>query len=253
MFALNKLPNLTAIMIRTLLALSTLSLGLSGLYADDLPLIHKDDFESAAAAKAWFPTDPEKWTIDDQAGNHVLHLHGKSNYNPPFRSPHSITLLKDKILGDFVLTAKVKTLQTSRGHRDMCIFFGWQDPSHFYYVHLGELVDPNSSQIFIVKEAPRTPVTEKNSGGIPWKDGVMHDVKLVRRVADGLIEVYFDDMETPKKVAHDKTFQWGMIGLGSFDDLGLWDDVEIRGVSVDGQKPELPEPNRKGPTVNKKP
>ena len=235
-------------------ALAAIGIGLTGMVSgEDLPKIHHDDFESADAAKAWFPTDAKKWTIDEQAGNHVLHLHGKSDYNPPFRSPHSITLLKDKVVGDFVLTAKVMTLQKSTGHRDMVIFFGWQDPSHFYYVHLGERQDPNSSQIFIVNDAPRTAITEKNTGGIPWEDKHWHDVKVVRSVADGLIEIYFDDMEKPVKVAHDKTFQWGIIGLGSFDDLGLWDDVKINGVAVKGQKPVLPQPNRKGATQQKAP
>ena len=40
-------------------------------------------------------------------------------------------------------------------------------------------------------------------------------------------------MSKPQKVAHDKTFKWGAIGLGSFDDLGLWDDIELRGEIVD--------------------
>ncbi len=203
------------------------------LCAEDLPLIHADDFESGAAA--WLPSDPAKWKISQAGGDRgqVLHLLGKSAYKPPHRSPHSITLLKDKVVGDFVLTARVKTLQTTRGHRDMCIFFGFQDPAHFYYVHLGEKPDPRSSQIFIVNDAPRTKITETADVGVPWKDDVWHEVKLVRKVQDGLIEVYFDNMDKPQKVAHDTTFAWGMIGLGSFDDLGQWDDVEIRGVAVE--------------------
>jgi quinoprotein glucose dehydrogenase len=197
-----------------------------------LQLVHKDGFDKGA--KAWLPTDAKKWTVDKQKnGNSVLHLHGKSDYQPPHRSPHSITLLKDKVVGDFTLTARVQTLQTTRGHRDMCIFFGFQDPAHFYYVHLGETPDPHSSQVFIVNDAPRTKITETPDKGVPWKNGTWHKVKVVRKVKDGLIEIYFDDMSKPQKVAHDKTFQWGAIGLGSFDDLGLWDDVEIHGEIVD--------------------
>ncbi len=214
-------------------------------------LIHKDDFEDSASLARWFPTQPDKWKVSDAGANQgkALHLLGSSTrYNPPYRSPHSIMLLKDKVAGDFVLTAKVKTLQTSRGHRDMCVFFGWQSPSEFYYVHLGEKQDRNSSQIFIVKDAPRTPITEKSTGGIPWKDGTWHDVKVIRKVDDGLIAVYFDDMKTPVKTARNKEFTWGMIGLGSFDDLGMWDDVVIRGVTIDGKQPELPEQNRSGKT-----
>lgn len=201
---------------------------------EELPLVHSEDFEDGAAE--WTPTDAKKWTVDEIDGNNVYHLHGKSDYQPPHRSPHSISLLNDKIVGDFVLTAKVQTLQTTRGHRDMCLFFGYQDAAHFYYVHLGEKPDPHSSQIFIVNDAPRTKITETEDVGVPWEDGKWHTVKIVRKVEDGLIEVYFDDMETPQKVAHDKTFTWGQIGLGSFDDLGLWDDVVIRGVEV--KKPD---------------
>lgn len=184
----------------------------------------------------------------------ALKLSGQSGtYKPPFRSPFSVLLLKDAVLGDFTLTAKVKTLQTSRGHRDMCIFWGWQDPSHFYYVHLGEKVDPNSSQIFIVNENPRTPITKENTAGIPWQDDTWHQVKLVRDVSKGTIEVYFDDMENPAKTAIDTTFGWGLVGLGSFDDLGLWDDVKIDGVAIHDRKATLPDPNRKGKTIQKAP
>lgn len=221
----------------------------------DQPLVFEDNFEKADAMDAWFPTQNDRWQLTDTESKQgtALHLLGKSGkYNPPFRSPHSITLLKNKVLGDFVLTAKVKTLQTTRGHRDMCIFWGWQDPANYYYVHLGEKPDPNSSQIFIVKEAPRTPITKENKGGIPWSDGEWHDVKLVREVGSGKIEVYFDDMTTPVKTAVDHTYQWGMIGLGSFDDLGMWDDIKINGIEVTGKEVVLPTQERSGETVNKK-
>ncbi|MDF1815186.1 MAG: hypothetical protein P1V20_23500 [Verrucomicrobiales bacterium] len=223
------------------------------LHAED-SLVYQDDFEKAESFSAWFPTQPSMWKLTDSESDQgtALHLLGKSGkYNPPYRSPHSIVLLKDKILGDFELTAKVKTLQNSRGHRDMCIFFGWQNPSNFYYVHLGEKPDQNSSQIFIVKEAPRTKISQFNKGGIPWEDDKWHDVKLVRKVDSGTIEVYFDDMETPVKTAEDTNYNWGMIGLGSFDDLGMWDDVKINGKLISGKEAVLPTPNREGKTVQK--
>lgn len=207
------------------LALGSLAFGAE----PEMPVILSEKFEDAAC---WQPTDEAMWKIEERDGNKAYHLLGKSNYQPPQRSPHSISLLKDKILGDFVLTARVLTLQTSRGHRDMCVIFGHQDPAHFYYVHLGEKTDPHANQIFIVNNAPRIAISEKTNEGTPWKDATWHQVKVVRKVADGLIEIYFDDMTTPQMVAHDKTFTWGGIGLGSFDDMGLWDDVEIRGLEV---------------------
>ena len=207
------------------------------LLADDrFPLLFESDFSGSDLSK-WDPVNPEGWKItklDD--GNEVLENTGKTAYQPPHRSPRNIALLKDVVVGDFVLTARVQTRQTSRGHRDMCLFFGHQDPAHFYYMHLGQKRDDHANQIFIVNEAPRIKISEKASEGTPWKDEEWHKVKVVRKVADGLIEIYFDDMENPSHVAHDKTFTWGRVGVGTFDDLGYWDDVELRGVKVEKPK-----------------
>ncbi|NNE92090.1 MAG: hypothetical protein HKN23_10620 [Verrucomicrobiales bacterium] len=219
---------------KSILLLSSLCLaGLSS--ADELPLLFQSAFTNGDLSK-WEPVNPEGWKITKlEDKNHVLENTGKTGYKPPHRSPRNIALLKDVVVGDFVLTARVQTNQESRGHRDMCLFFGHQDASNFYYVHLGEKRDDHSNQIFIVDDAPRIKISEKSTEGTPWVDGKWHRVKIVRKVDDGLIEVYFDDMKTPTHVAHDKTFTRGRIGLGTFDDLGLWDDVELRGKAV---KPE---------------
>ena len=47
---------------------------------------------------------------------------------------------------------------------------------------------------------------------------------------EGTIEIYFDDMQKPVMTAKDKTFAWGQIGIGTFDDTSDWDDVVLRGV-----------------------
>ncbi len=202
-----------------------------GFAADgEQPIIFADDFENGTSA--WQPTDTAKWKISLDGDNHVFHLLGKSDYQPPHRSPHSISLRKDVNVSDFVLTVKVKTLQTSRAHRDMCLFFGYQNPANFYYVHLGQKTDDHANQIFIVNNAPRIKISEKTNAGTPWKDDTWHTVKIVRKVADGLIEIYFDDMDHPQMVTHNKEFLWGQIGLGSFDDLGQWDDIELLGTTV---------------------
>ncbi|MBL9153357.1 MAG: HEAT repeat domain-containing protein [Verrucomicrobiales bacterium] len=207
-------------------------LALSAEARAELPLILKEDFSKGA--DRWEPTDAKAWkvtTLPD--GNAVFDCAGGSKYEPPHRSPFNIALLKDVLVGDFVLTARVMTKQSSRAHRDMCLFFGYQDPANFYYVHLGEKTDDHANQIFIVNDAPRVKISEKASAGTPWKDETWHQVKIVREAASGLIEVYFDDMTQPTHVAHDKNFIWGRIGIGTFDDLGWWDDVELHGVKVE--------------------
>ncbi len=43
-------------------------------------------------------------------------------------------------------------------------------------------------------------------------------------------------MKTPAMTAKDKTFVWGQVGLGSFDDSGHWDDFKLFGKKV--ERPE---------------
>jgi hypothetical protein len=163
----------------------------------------------------------------------ALRALGTSKYEPKFRSPPNFVLLKDVTVGDFEITAKVQSTNVTAGpHRDMCIFWGYQDPTHFYYVHFGAAADPNACQIFIVNDAPRTPITVKTATGTPWTEG-WHEVKVVRRVEDGTIEAYFDRMDEPFMTAKDTTFAWGQVGLGTFDDHGHWDDFQLRGVAME--------------------
>jgi hypothetical protein len=200
---------------------------------DPLPLILEEDFENGFSR--WQTTDPKGaqpvWKIAEAGpkGNHALRVTGKSKYQPPFRSPLSIALLSSVNVSDFEFAAHVQqTRHISSGHRDLCFFWGYQDPSHFYYAHLGSKADEHACQIFIVNNAPRTMITVQQAKGTPWTKG-WHDVKITRNVADGAMEVYFDDMKKPFMTARDKTFAWGQTGVGTFDDNGNFDNVILRG------------------------
>lgn len=211
--------------------------------AETLPLLYADDFEHGM--ERWQTTDPDPakpfWKfvdLKDAAGEptKALRVTGMSNYQPPHRSPPSIALLKNATVGDFEMTAQVQSTNVDAGgHRDMCLFWGYQDSARFYYVHLGAKPDPHSCQIFIVNDAPRTSITQQKAKGTPWTAG-WHTVKIVRRVGDGAIEVYFDDMDEPLMTAHDNAFTWGRVGLGTFDDHGNWDEFELRGIEVKPEK-----------------
>jgi hypothetical protein len=201
--------------------------------ADDLPLILKENFENGFAC--WQTTDARgaepSWKIIDiePKGNHALRALGTSKYRPKYRSPFNIALLKNVEVTDFDITVRVQNTNKKAGaHRDLCIFWGYQDPNHFYYVHMGAKPDPHACQIFIVNNAPRTMITVDQAKGTPWDDE-WHDVKVVRRVDDGTIEVFFDDMKKPYMTAKDKTLTWGQVGIGTFDDHGNFDDFELRG------------------------
>ncbi len=225
------LPYITAVLGVTLLGCLCLTAA-----ADPpakLPLVFSDNFTKGAGH--WQPTDPAAWKVIDTPEGKAYSLFKQSKYKPPFRSPFNFSLVKDVYVSDFILEAKVQTTARDYPHRDMCVIFGYQDPAHFYYAHLGQRTDEHANQIFIVNNAPRTKISNKTTAGTKWDSG-WHRVKVVRTVATGAIAVYFDDLKNPAMTATDKTFTWGQVGLGSFDDTGNWADVKLFGTKV--AKPE---------------
>jgi hypothetical protein len=216
-----------------MLAIAVAVCAAPALAEDEQPLLLSESFDDGA--QRWRPTDDAAWKLLTQGDNRVFSQHKDSKYKPPHRSPFNIALLKDVVVGDFVLTARAQSTIKDYNHRDMCLFFGYQDPAHFYYVHLGKRADPHANQIFIVDGAARTKISTKTTDGTPWDDA-WHDVKIVRDAKSGKIEVYYDDMETPAMTAENKAFTWGQVGIGSFDDTGNWDDIRLHGAKVERPK-----------------
>jgi hypothetical protein len=184
-----------------------------------------EDFEQGLAR--WEMTDAKAWEVaEDPAGNHVLALARPSEYEPPVRSPLNIALVKNIEFGSFELTARLKQTGREYGHRDLCLFFGHRDASHFYYVHLATKADEHANSIFLVNGSPRVSIAQSRTNGTVWDDA-FHTVKIRRDADAGTIEVFFDDMTKPIMSATDKTFVSGRIGVGSFDDVGRFDDIRV--------------------------
>lgn len=194
--------------------------------AGGLPLLFEDDFEKGA--ERWHPSDPKAWRIVKTDKGQTYNQFQLSKIKTPYRSPFNFSLVKDLSVTDFVFEAKCLSTGKDGDHRDMCLFFGWQDGGHHYYVHMAKKTDDRANQIFIVNGADRVKISTKTTKGTPWDDK-WHQVKIVRGVETGSIEVFWDDMKTPIMTANDKTFTWGQVGVGSFDDSGHWDDVKVYG------------------------
>lgn len=192
-------------------------------------LLFSDDF--AKGAERWKPTDAKAWKVIDTRDGKAYSQFKQSAYKPKHRSPLNYSLIQDVVVGDFVLEAKVQSTVKDYGHRDMCVFFGWQSPQRFYYVHLAKKADDRANQVFIVQDKERVKISKTSTPGTDWTDG-WHQIKVVRTVKDGAIAVYFDDMKKPVMTAEDKTFTWGQVGVGSFDDTGNWREVKLTGVAV---------------------
>ena len=83
-----------------------------------LPLVFEDDFEKGA--DHWQPTDPKAWRISETDRGKVYNQFTNSKYRPPHRSPLNVSLVKDMLVSDFVLTVKVQSTNKGAGaHRDM--------------------------------------------------------------------------------------------------------------------------------------
>jgi hypothetical protein len=83
----------------------------------------------------------------------------------------------------------------------------------------------------IVDGSPRVSIATWRTSGIVWGTGP-HLVKL-KRLAAGSIEVFFDGH--PVMRTHDNTFPCGLVGLGSFDNTGWFDDFRLRGLTCAGE------------------
>ena len=196
-----------------------------------LPLVFREDFESSNLDR-WEPSDAKAWKIDVQNGNKVGSQFQHIVTKTPVRSPFNRSVAKDVIVGNCVLDVKLQSTARDYPHRSLCLFFGYQDPAHLYYVHLGQKTDDHANQIFIVNNEPRKKISAKTTEGTPW-DNQWHHARVVRDVESGKIAVFFDDMKTPAMTAVDQTFTWGQVGIGSFDDTGNFDDVLIYGTKVE--------------------
>ena len=56
-----------------------------------------------------------------------------------------------------------------------------------------------------------------------------HEFKVTCNAETGEIKAYLDDMKTPILTAKDMTLGHGLMGVGSFDDTGSFDDIKLWG------------------------
>lgn len=182
-------------------------------------LVYSQDFDDASSLRDFAFTDASAWDHTEGA----LQLRGGSEYRPPHRSPLNIALIESLLVGDFVL--EVKAMQTGReyGHRDLCFFFGFEDPARFYYAHIATTPDPRAHNIFLVDRADRRPTAPVATDGVDWGSGVWQTIQIERR--EGQIRARWNGEEILR--SSDTALGAGRLGFGSFDDQGRFDEVRI--------------------------
>jgi hypothetical protein len=190
-------------------------------------LVYQQDFSKPGSLKDFVMADPNAWQISTTNGNSSLELVKQSKYEPAVRSPVNLAVVADQVFGDFVLDVDMLSTSREYPHRDMCISFGMKSAKEFYYTHLASTADPHAHNIFIVNNQPRENIARETTKGVKWGTNEWHHVRVERKVSDGTIKVYYDDLSTPIMIAENKTFDSGNIGFGSFDDTGKIANIKV--------------------------
>jgi hypothetical protein len=196
----------------------------------ELLLLASENFESGQAEE-WQPHIPEDWQVVEKDGSMVYELISPGEQGE-IRAPTSWSILNEHDVTSFVLEGRLKCLaEASNPHRDMCIFFHFQDPIHFYYVHFSASSDGLHNIIGLVNGTDRIKINSEPPGESVFllTDKNWHSFKVTYDAETGEIKAFFDDMDTPILTAGDKTLAHGFVGIGSFDDTGYFDDIVLRG------------------------
>ena len=224
----------TGFLVAVLVGLLWVSAGLSipGQDRADLPLLGQWDFEDGSAA-GWRPNDPAHWRVVAAGGTKVYELTAPGEQGK-IRAPTSWSVWTGGDVTSFEFTGRMKCYtDPAVPGRDMCVFFHYQDPAHFYYVHFsGESADVHNI-IGLVNGADRVKINIEPAGmsAARMTDLGWHAFKVVCDAGSGEIRAYIDDMEKPVLTTRDRTLGHGLVGVGAFDDAGCFDDLRLRGLA----------------------
>ncbi len=176
-----------------------------------------------------FPTGFRKWAVVTDEGQERLKIMERPA--PVNQTPGGLALYKNSTYGDFDITTKAKINKWVEGaidpKVDFTIAFGYKErDDYFYMLYTGEGKDG----IYRVTETgPSLVGTGNTSASIT--DTAYHTYRLVR--SGNTVTAYIDGTvyltETEDALASE-----GMIGLGSYNDIAIFDDFtnETAGVTA---------------------
>lgn len=182
----------------------------------------REDFETGKL-DAWEFPYPEDWEIRREGNNGFLHMRRNREPGVP-RRPLQFARLQKVNVGSFDLRMRVR-----REGNSMIIVFNYIDTLHFYYAHISRdrgTEQPVHNGLFIVNGEPRQRIAGVEAPpALPGRE--WHGIRLARNVRTGSIEVFADGQKEPLFSVIDRTFGCGQIGVGSFDETGDFDDIEL--------------------------
>ncbi len=196
-----------------------------------LPLLGRSDFASGRADD-WLPKDADHWRVIEKDGAMVYELIAPGEQGQ-VRAPTEWSVWTGRDVTSFVFTGRMRCYtDTTVPGRDMCVFFHFQDATHFAYVHFsGESADVHNI-IGLVNGADRVKINREPVGrsAARMTDLAWHDFRVECDASTGEVRAYLDDMTKPTLTARETALGHGLVGVGAFDDAGCFDRLELRGV-----------------------
>jgi len=197
---------------------------------NELPLLVSYDFEDGKTI-GWQPNIPGNWQVVNVEDLMVYELVSPGEQGK-IRAPTSWSVLVAYDVTSFEFSGRLKNkADTENKNRDTCVFFHFQDPTHFYYVHFSAKSDGAHNIIGLVNGADRVKVNVEPAGESVFRltDTEWHEFKVTCETSTGEIKAFLDDMETPILTTKNLTLTHGLVGIGSFDDTGYFDDIKLWG------------------------
>ena len=192
------------------------------------PLLVVWDFETGSA-EGWRPNDPAHWRVADENGSKIYALTAPGTQGS-VRAPTSVSVLAGHDVASFEFKGRLRcATDPATAVRDMCVIFHYRDPTHFSYVHFAGTSDEVHNIIGLVDGADRVKINAEPAGGSVFRltDRAWHVFKVTCDSTTGEIRAYLDDMTAPILTARDRTLGHGLVGVGSFDDTGAFDDIAL--------------------------
>ncbi len=167
------------------------------------------------------------WKAGEVEGRNCLILDKTGEQRPPVRRPGEYALLKDNhSVGEFTVEAAMLEPE-SKKNRDVCLIFGYQDDTHFYYAHVSSSSDNKFHNIIMRVDGDSRKRINLERNPEPWLFNGWISMRI-QHSTNGEIKVFVSDLEAPLMTAKDTTYPIGEIGFGAFDDRAAFSTLEVK-------------------------
>lgn len=209
----------------------------------------EENFQLPEPSDSWKLRTPELWRIAREGDRRFIQMAvpPKREILTGVRRPQEYAIYAKYEFRSFNLSCRVRIdRDVNVPTRDAVIIFGRQDNTHMYYAHLSSTANNSHNNLIRVDGPTRQTLIPKVDQPKPAiVDKEWHKVDVQRNCDTGDIKVFVDafDREAPP-LFHvvDKTYDWGYIGFGSFDDHASFAHIMIEGQGRSPQTPAVSDP-----------